>query len=361
MEMTRINVLTNNDFISFYFFYPLLANKNRLGEMGISLKFYERLKEDIYACDILMLDSKYFRPLWENRASALALIQKIRDKSKTLYWLDTTDSTGATHFQVLPYVDKYWKKQLLKDRALYEEDFYGARIYTDYYKKNFSLGNEDVFSVEPLKKEHASKLSVSWNLGAGPIMANVRAANLIRLLPWSVKKFLKFRYRYRAHPPEKLRTRAISFRGSSNYINKALSFQRLLTIEKLKDLGVETGPVKKDKYIKEMKDSKIGVSPFGGGEICFRDFEIILCGALLYKPSMDHLQTYPDIFIDNETYVSFRWDFSDFGKQIEDLLQDPERVTGISVKAQKKYEHFFSEEGREEFCRRFFTNVTAAN
>ena len=38
------------------------------------------------------------------------------------------------------------------------------------------------------------------------------------------------------------------------------------------------------------------ISPFGWGEICFRDFESIILGKLLIKPNCDHI-TLGQIFI----------------------------------------------------------------
>jgi hypothetical protein len=102
-----------------------------------------------------------------------------------------------------------------------------------------------------------------------------------------------------------------------------------------------------------LKDSLIAVSPFGYGEICYRDFEIILSGALLFKASMDHLVTYPDIYRDQETYVSFLWDFSDFEEKVEYLINRADLAREISMKAQETYMHNFTENGREDFCLRF--------
>jgi hypothetical protein len=360
-QMIKINILSNYDFISYYFFYPLLANKYRLKQMNISVDFYDRLKDSIYACDILMLDSKYFRPLWKNRENTLSLIQKIRENARRIIWLDTTDSTGATHFQVMPYIDKYWKKQLLRDVTLYEKEFFGARIYTDYYKKHFALENENGFYAEPIKKEYIGKLSFSWNLGAGPITTNEHISNLMRLIPWSVKKILNFRYHFTAYPPDNERDNTVCFRGSRKYGNSVLSFQRLKTIRALERYDIKTKPLGKKEYIKEIRNSKIGVSPFGGGEVCFRDFEIVLCGALLFKPSMEHLITYPDIYRENETYISFKWDFSDFTEKIDNLCSNPSFTTEISFNAQKKYGQFFTEEGQDEFCRRFSEKIAFAD
>ena len=51
------------------------------------------------------------------------------------------------------------------------------------------------------------------------------------------------------------------------------------------------------------------LSPFGWGEICYRDFEASLGGNLLLKPSMDHIDTWPNIYRE-DCYLKLDWDFS---------------------------------------------------
>jgi hypothetical protein len=353
-QFLKVNVLTTDNFISYYFFYPLLVNKRRLKELNIVLKYYDKVKESIYDCDAILLDSKYFTKLWNNRENVLSLLKRIKEKCNQVIWLDLTASTGSTHFQVLPYVDKYWKKQVLKDMTLYEREYYGARIYTDYYKNKFNFKNERVQIVEPLKKEYFGKLCVSWNIGLGPYSTNIKISNIIRMLPWSLKEKLNYTYKLKIWPPSNNR-KSISFRGSSKYSNIINAFQRIKTIEKLKSRGVETRPIRHKEYLKELRSSKISVSPFGYGEICYRDFEIILAGALLFKPSIEHLRTYPDVYIKNKTYVPFEWDFRDFGEKIDDLIDNPEMIKEISSAAIDKYNGLLSDQGQNEFCVRFKT------
>jgi len=349
----KVHILTTTNFISYFFLYPLLVNKNRLKEHRVSIKYFEFIKDSIYDCDAILLDSKYFSLLWDNREYVLSILDKIKDKCKQVIWLDSSASTGTTHFQVLPFVHKYWKKQLLKDRNLYEKQFYGARIYTDYYKKQFNLEDQRVGSFDSINRKYLNKLTISWNLGFGSYSANRRVSNILGLIPWCLKEKLYYKYRLKAVSHDSKRRLSVCFRGSSRYTNKALSFQRMKIIEKLQNRGVDTKPVSYRAYINELRNAKIAVSPFGAGEMCFRDFEIILSGSLLLKPSMDHLMTWPDFFIDNENYVSVKWDFSDFDDKIESLLGNPERIRQISLQAQKRYIYWFSSEGQEKFCERF--------
>ena len=350
----KIHILTTNNFISYYFLYPLLVNKGKLKELNIFIRYFEKIENSIFDSDVILLDSKFFTKLWSNREYVLALLQKIKEKCYRVIWLDSTASTGTTHFQVLPHVDKYWKKQVLKDMTLYERKYYGARIYTDYYKNKFNLEDENVQMVEPLRKEYMDKLCVSWNIGLGPHSTNIKLSNIIRMVPWFLKGRLKYTYKLKFRTLSNNR-KPISFRGSSKYSNKINAFQRIKTIEKLKSKKVETEPISNKKYLDELKNSMISVSPFGYGEICYRDFEIILAGALLFKPSMEHLKTYPDIYVKNKTYVPFEWDFRDFDEKIYDLINNPDMVKEISSAAMDRYGFFLSGQGQNEFCLRFKT------
>ena len=76
-------------------------------------------------------------------------------------------------------------------------------------------------------------------------------------------------------------------------------------------------PIKE--YIKELMNSRTVCSPFGWGEICRRDFETFIYGGALIKPDMSHIDTFPQWYIPEETYLPIRWDFSNFDELLEDL------------------------------------------
>jgi hypothetical protein len=307
---------------------------------------------------VLLLDSKHFSALWGNRDYVLSLLHEIKNKCRKLIWLDSTASTGSTHFQVLPIVDKYLKKQLLKDLSLYTRVFYGARIYTDYYKKHYNLPNEEVAQVDPIDKKYINKLCLSWNLVFGPYSVNKRITNLFRLTPWLLKKKLSFTYPAVKNTTNADRSNPVCFRGSDKYTSKVLAFQRIKIIEMLRNRGVCTTPVKYKDYINELENTKIAISPFGAGELCFRDFEIFLKGSLLLKPSMDHLVTWPDIFVEGETYVSAKWDLSDFEEKVNYLLQNDNLVRQISLEAHERYVSLFKDKAQEGFCYRFIELIS---
>ena len=61
----------------------------------------------------------------------------------------------------------------------------------------------------------------------------------------------------------------------------------------------------------------ISVVPFGYGEITLKDFESFMNGCILAKPSLNHMDTWPDFYIEDKTYIPFSWDLLDIIEKIE--------------------------------------------
>jgi spore maturation protein CgeB len=83
------------------------------------------------------------------------------------------------------------------------------------------------------------------------------------------------------------------------------------------------------------------VSPFGWGELCYRDFEAACLGTLLIKPSVAHLRTEPDVFVENETYVPVRWDLSDLEEKCRYYLEHGDEAKRIIANARQAYAAYF--------------------
>ncbi|MDG2257360.1 MAG: glycosyltransferase [Paracoccaceae bacterium] len=96
----------------------------------------------------------------------------------------------------------------------------------------------------------------------------------------------------------------------------------LIALQKKFRVEAPTDRVSQQDYYHEMLASRFIVSPFGFGELCWRDFESILCGSVLVKPDMSHVETWPDMFVAGETYVPVKWDFSDLEVACAPLQHD---------------------------------------
>ena len=72
-----------------------------------------------------------------------------------------------------------------------------------------------------------------------------------------------------------------------------------------------------------MQNSIASVGPFGLGEITLRDYEVIISGSTLLKPDISFLETWPNLFIENETYVPIKWDLSNLLDTVKLLNENP--------------------------------------
>jgi spore maturation protein CgeB len=115
-----------------------------------------------------------------------------------------------------------------------------------------------------------------------------------------------------------------------------------------------------DVYYQEMRSSRICVSPFGYGELCWRDFEAVLCGCLLVKPDVSHLRTEPDIFIPGETYVPIRWDFSDLAEVCARYLADGEARNRIAARAYQVLSDYYRRSGFLDCFRKLLAQAGVA-
>lgn len=86
-------------------------------------------------------------------------------------------------------------------------------------------------------------------------------------------------------------------------------------------------------FLAELRQSKLCWSPFGYGELCWRDIEAFLTGSVLIKPNMSHLETRPDLFRAGETYLPVKWDFSDLEQVVRGALANADLRRHIAERA----------------------------
>jgi hypothetical protein len=277
--------------------------------------------------------------------------------------MDTSDSTSVTHFELLPYVDLYLKKQLLRDRSLYSREFIGGRIFTDFYNREFSVSDTSPFiQFYPLQERYLNKVDLSWNIGLGLMYHAFSFVNsLRRYAPF----FYPCRYTTRFTSPDVPRISDFFIRTTSNLDRNLIAFHRQELLRQLdsillkcKLIGSTKGPwLSKSEFENELKHTKIVPSPFGWGEIGVRDYEAFIFGATLLKPDVSHMETWPDIFIPKETYQPFCWDFSDLESRIMELLNNENTRLKIAKNGQEAYRHTISSEGLSGFCDWFITRI----
>jgi hypothetical protein len=358
----RVHILSPVTTKAYNVLYPLRAFRRGIRRTGIAVRIFSRPSALLTSCDVLCLTSEYWKGSRRQQADRplLESVRRYREAVKTLVWLDTSDSSGTTAFEVLPFVDCYAKGQLLRDRGRYTQPFYGLRYHTDFYHQHNGITDTTESHRVAADPRYLHKLMVSWNLGLGNYVGQnrERALRLGRLrFYWPVAAYNWTR----TSASDDHRSIDISFRGLLDYGRETVSFQRRETLRRLIEYATltgrnvaHTGRIPYREFRDEMRRSKLVISPFGFGEInAGRDFECFADGATLVKPDLSHLETWPDYFELGTTYAGYQWNFADFESTLDRLLSRPSERVQIAQSGQARYLESLSPQGEAAFARHF--------
>lgn len=343
---------------STYNWYPVYLNRQLLKECGLTFRFFEHECGALCDSDIVFVSCRYFEG--SSRESRVECCSRLRARANRLVWLDFADSSGNCQFDVLPYVDKYLRKQLLVDRKQYRIPFPMNRIYCEYYRTKFGASFSDCTEetqLLPSGQEH--KLGLCWNLGMYPYRPGNHGD--LRYLAFIVREQLErywgvqHAFPYLGNPSSDRRISLLGRYGTP--VQSAIMLQRRKAIEilhgmHLADADIGIDKCSKREYVNRLLGSKLVLSLFGWGEVCLREFEAFLAGAAVMQPDMSHLETWPDYYIPGETYWPLKWDLSDLGVACERLLSDDGLRVSLAVAGQRRFVAQWGREGRESFCER---------
>lgn len=241
-----------------------------------------------------------------------------------LGYLDWFAPADLRYAEVLnPYLSAYIKKQVLRERRLYREPLRGDTNLTDYYNRRFYL-------QAPLTR-YGIPEDFWHKLWLGPHLA------------FSADMLPYFRGRFPGGERDIDLHARIAVQGKAWYA--AMRQEALDKAKSLEDRHrvVYAGQVSGREYYRELFRAKICFSPFGYGEICWRDFEAMFTGSLLLKPDMGHLECHPELFRPYETYVPVAWDLSDFEEKVAYYLAHPAEREGITRRAFDLLKGYFAQ------------------
>ena len=217
-----------------------------------------------------------------------------------LDWSAPADLRNAERLN--PHIDLYIKKHALRDRNEYGKTTLGDTNLADHYARR--LGVDEQEFCFPIPAGFLSKLMVGPSFTTAPM-----------LLPPLMQPFNPGAAR-----PVDLHAR-FAVAGTAWY--QAMRIEAEAALGRCNDLQIAAGnALPLYHFIAELRHSKVCFSPFGYGEVCWRDFEAVMAGAVLLKPEMSHIETHPDIFRPWETYAPVRWDLADLNDTLRKLLAD---------------------------------------
>ncbi len=258
---------------------------------------------------------------------------------------DTFDPTNTPHLAALPVVDAYLRKVLLRDLLAYTREYRGGYIVTDRLgnELGYDIGRHELGSVA--RVEQLDKLRLSWSFGASP-----QYRRLLRFGRLLSKRFERREIDVSCRlgaPVEDLRLAGDELAQMNWYKRHRLEALRAIVQASAGNALVCSAADRCSRrtYLLELYRTKFVVSPFGYGELCYRDYEAVCCGAMLLKPDVSHLRTRPDIFVAGETYVPLRWDFGDLGEKLRHYKANPAEAARIAGNATRVMREYFSRRG----------------
>jgi hypothetical protein len=347
---------------SLYNWYPLHQNGKLFRDRGMLFKYFPKETDSIFDCDTLFIASSHYLWTHTSREKSLVFLEKARKKVKRIIWFDCEDSSGNTQFDVLPYVDRYLKKQLLKDRSLYSREFYFHNVASDFIHRHFAP--TDTYWVNkpayiPLQESEYYKVGISWNLGAYP----VRCAGPMSLKYWMsvggdfLERALGFKHYLDVEDPAKKRTIDLIGLFGVNYPSETIAYQRkyalkILQLYKRDTMIVGSEKIPRNLYWKYLRSAKIVLSLWGWGEVCVREMEGFVVGSAIVMPDMSHLDTWPSLYIPKETYYPVAWDLSNLTAVCNALLSDEKERMHIARMGQQRFWEVWSQRGKEQFVDR---------
>lgn len=230
-----------------------------------------------------------------------------------IVYLDFFAPLDLRYARVLaPLVKAYVKKQTFRDLARYTASTVGDTNLTDYYGRRYGI--KLPVTQHELPAGFEEKLTIGPNFCVSPYMLDRFGGEL-------------------PQGPRDIDVHArITSRGVDWY-NKMREEARSAALSLPGVVTVATGQVPRDEFLAELRRSKICFSPFGYGEVCWRDYEAIFSGCLLLKPHMGHVRLSPAIFVANETYVPLEWDCSDYAEKVTHYLADDKARLEITTHA----------------------------
>jgi hypothetical protein len=365
LKKQKINILVGNEakMLGLYYGYWnwFFLFKKELVFNGLEINFFKKLSPNFFDADHLFLNSRSFPQI--NGFIDLECLKKIYQKNQSLYWFDMRDSAGTTQFEVLPYVKKYVKKQFYKDINNYKKKLKGGRFYTDYYIRKYKVKDDKDYLLKNFDDEFYPKLILGWNLGVAFFFDYVNYSNINYFLEYMKFKILKkYDYNYKLPFYENWDNDDKKFDFVSlmnlNFKRKSVGYQRLKLQNIISSFDTKkkfhNTRIPKKNFYDVLKNSKVSIGAYGWGEICYREFEATVCGVPFMTADMSNINTWPNIYIDGETYLSYNYDITNLEENLNKLIVNKKLRKKLVKNSQKILKDCYNDIGMNYFLNKLF-------
>lgn len=276
-------------------------------------------------------DRIFFQPwLVKGERRITQILERLRhlNPDAKIAFFDINAPTDLRFAETLnTYIDWYVKRHVLLNRLDYARVTFGDTKLVEYY--NRLCGNPEAKqTVFPVSQSLMDKMII------GPSFFTSR-----EMLPYFDQSPTPLSTSKKINLNARIKTKGSKWFNSM----RTLALKSCLDIP-FDSMVITDASVSDRQYKRELRSSRACFSPFGYGEVCWRDFEAILYGALLIKPDMSHVETAPQFFDPFKTYIPVTWDFADVDDKVSYYL-DNEDITATIVDNAYKTIHNYVHNG----------------
>jgi len=272
-------------------FRPFLYAQNSLREIGIEFTTGDSY-DFAWIAQASFLNKKV--SLDQSVNDGLEFLSRITGDYMLIDGQDSTSLIGSYEVFKQSKALLMLKSSLLKDRNLYKQGWQLGRYY--WGPGNYKLDDFDSYS-DRIVLSGTNWLMTHW-AGIQPQWHNITNKY------YDVSAMFQY--------PTKDMVYEHGYEQSTHYDcnrKNVIDIIQGLPFNVAKLNNGERVPI--EEYYRRTTDSKIILAPYGYGEMAPRDIEAAMFGSILIKPDMSYIDTAPNIFVPDETYITCKHDFSD--------------------------------------------------
>jgi len=321
-------------------FRPYSAAQNILRDIGIEFTQGESY-DYAWIAQASFLNKKV--SLEQSVNDGLEFLSKITGDYMLLDGQDSTSLIGSYEVFKESNALLLMKNSLLKDRSLYKQKSALGRYY--WGSGDYALSDFDEYS-DRIVLSGTNWLSTHWS------GINVQWYNIDRPREYDVSAMFQYPSPKKVYEHDMIQSDYYdAFRRPA--IEQINDLTWSIKVAKLNN-GIR---VSQEEYYNRTFNSKILFAPYGYGEMAPRDLEAAMFGSILIKPDMSYIDTVPNVFTDQETYIACKHDFSDLNEKIIEILGNYKKYYYIIQNARKRFEQEMSHEKLAIHLHTMFKNL----
>ena len=301
--MFKVRIITND----FHTFEPYRRSFYELAEHGIQLVNHDSKDYDLTLIGHSVFQDKKLGSFEASLEKGMKFLSNIDGPYILVDGQDSHSVIGTYEVFVESDAICMLKHSLLKDRNLYNDEWVGGRYYWGK-SEDYKISNQN-YKPKDFNK-YSDRILLSGTNWIG--VPNIQFSDYKQY-----PKYFDISGLFQHPHPE---CHEFDLKPSQDFYYNKHRDPVLDIIHKSPFMVAKLykgNRLDSNLYYQYISLCKVLLAPFGYGEMAPRDLESAQLGSILIKPNMQHVDTYPNIYVENETYIPCKHDYSDLEEKIE--------------------------------------------